>query len=95
MLNSTEIFEPLTDDKFAVPAPLIEVATVKPSGYLQPRAVVPESFIPDVVASINTYYTAQDRELPAVYFRYVGSIGWLKLDSITLDVPDELPADFS
>jgi len=90
-INSTETFAPLADDNFAVESPvLVQVATVKPSGYLYPRAIVAVEQVADVIAGLNTYYVEQGRDIPTVYYRPFGTAAWLKIDSITSDIPDTL-----
>lgn len=88
-------FTPLADDKFAEALPaFVEVATVKPSGYLNYRGVVPVAALPEVTAALNTYFESQGRPAPVIYTRVPQTVEWNALDVPEVVIPDELPEDF-
>jgi hypothetical protein len=87
-------FQPKADEKLAAATALLEVATVKPSGYLIPRAIVPEEALPQVMEGIRGYFESKGRPEPVIYFRKVGEVDW-RAEVAESTIPDELPADFS
>jgi hypothetical protein len=93
---TTTIFTPIAEDKYAAAATVgVEVATIKPSGYLYLRAIVHPDNVSYVVAGLNDYYSQQNRPAPVILTREVGTTDWLVLDAPTVVIPDALPEDFS
>lgn len=88
------IFTPKSDDKFATATELVEVATVKPSGYMILRAVVHPAALPATIEAVNLYYENRDRPQPVIYTRQVGTVEWHVHGDPTVEIPDALPDDF-
>jgi hypothetical protein len=88
-----QIFAPLKDDKFAPATQLIEVATVKPSGYLQGRVITAPNQLPFIVEALNSYYAENGRPAPVIFTRAVGTEEW-STDAEVI-IPETLPDDFS
>lgn len=90
----TTTFIPKEDDTFATATQLVEIATVKPSGYLMVRAVAPAEALPAVTAAVEQYYAEQGRTAPIIYTRAIGTSEWTAAVDDTIVIPDELPEDF-
>lgn len=88
------LFTPKADDKLAPAISLVEVATVKPSGYLQGRGIVLPEQKDTLVAMIRNYYEQQDRPEPVIVTRASGTAEWTVLDAPQVNIPDTLPDDF-
>jgi hypothetical protein len=87
-------FAPLADEKLAAATALVEVATVKPSGYLQMRGIVPTEHVAGLSDAVREYFKLEGRAEPVIYTRAVGTVEWAaEVDDST--VPDELPDDFA
>ena len=91
----SNIFTPKADDKLAAELDLIEVATVKPSGYLMHRGIMPIAALPAVTTAINEYFAGKGRPEPVIYMRAVGTIDWTAQGVSEVIIPDELPENFS
>lgn len=89
------IFEPLADDNHAAPLSLIEVATIKPSGYLYPRGIVSTDKVDEFAEAINAYFAEKGRNEPIVYVRAVGTQVWVAQTTLELNIPNVLPDDFA
>lgn len=93
-MTENGIFTPIEGDTFAAPRTLIEVATVKPSGYLNHRGIVPAEYVDTLADSIKAYYAQQGRQEPVVYVRAVGATVWTAREVTELHIPDTLPDEF-
>jgi len=87
------IFTPKADDKFATATQLVEVATIKPSGYVHVRAVAAPEILPQLVDSIKAYYEGKGRPEPVIYTRAIGTTDWVT-DAPEVTIPDALPEGF-
>lgn len=88
---SDTTFTPQADDKFAEAIGYVELAHVKPSGYLNYRGIVPaDGRFAEVVAFFDNYYAEQGRPAPVHYVRIPGQTEWVVWNAPTVEIPDTL-----